>query len=121
MQLEELKDAIVTAIDDMKGEEIAILDVRGMTDITDYMIIANGNSDRHVRAIADKLVGTLRDRGLKPSGVEGEQTGEWILVDYGDIVVHVMRPQTRSFYDLEKLWSKDVEELVRLNREKSAE
>lgn len=92
-------------IADSKGEESTVLDVRGLTDITDYMIIVSGTSTRHVRSIADKLLERMRTWGLRPLGLEGERLGEWVLIDFGDVVVHIMRPQTRSFYSLEKLWS----------------
>lgn len=92
-------------IADSKGEEPAVLDVRRLTDITDYMIIVSGTSTRHVRSIADKLLERMRTSGLRPLGLEGQQLGEWVLIDFGDVVVHIMRPQTRSFYSLEKLWN----------------
>ncbi len=121
MQSEQLRDLIVAAIDEMKGRDMRVLDVRRMTDITDFMIIVSGTSDRHVRAVADKIRDTLREHGARPLGVEGERQGEWVLLDYGDVVVHVMHPHTRSFYDLERLWSEDMEHLVRLQREGRAE
>jgi ribosome-associated protein len=89
---------------DAKGLDIRVLDVRQLTDITDYMIIVNGTSTRHVQSVADKLVEGMRARGIRSLGVEGADIGEWVLVDFGDVVVHVMRPQTRQFYNLEKLW-----------------
>ncbi len=91
-------------IADSKGEDPTVLDVHELTDITDYMIIVSGTSTRHVRSIADKLVERMRERGLRPLGLEGERLGEWVLIDFGDVVVHIMRPQTRGFYSLEKLW-----------------
>ncbi len=112
-----MRDTIVTALDEAKGKDIQAFDVREMTDITDYMIVASGTSDRHVKALADQLVDAMRDKGHRPMGVEGENTAEWILIDYGDVVAHVMREQTREFYDLEGLWSERVRDLVKAQRE----
>ena len=121
MQAEELKDRVIGAIEDMKGQDVAILDVRGMTDITDSMIIASGTSNTHVKAVAEKVLEVLRREGVKPMGVEGEQQGEWVLLDFGDVVVHVMHPETRRFYELEKLWSEELEALLRSRREPAAD
>jgi len=104
MQTETLRQHIVHALEDAKGQDIRILDVRGITDFTDYMIIASGTSSRHVQTLADKVRSQLRDLGVRPVGSEGESTGDWVLIDFGDVVVHVMRPQVRDFYNLEKLW-----------------
>ena len=121
MQIEQLKDTIAAVIEDMKGVDLVSLDVRELTDIADYMLVASGTSDRHVRSIADKVVDELRDQGVRPLGVEGEQAGDWVLLDYGDVVVHVMRQPTRDFYELEKLWAKDLAGLVRRNRESNGD
>lgn len=121
MQAEELRDRVIHVIEDMKGQDIEALDVRGMTDITDSMIIASGTSNRHVKAVADRVVEVLRDSGVKPLGVEGEQQGEWILLDFGDVVVHVMHPDSRRFYELEKLWNKELETLLQSRREPVAD
>lgn len=108
-----IQNVVVSALEDAKGQEIIVLDVRKLTPITDYMAIATGTSDRHVRAMAKKTVQALVEHGVKPSGVEGEQGGEWILIDAGVIVVHIMDRKSREFYELEKLWSADVETAVR--------
>jgi ribosome-associated protein len=95
---------VTTALDDMKATNVKVLDVRGLTDIADTMIIASGNSDRHVRAIADRVVDTVKAAGLRPYGIEGARDGEWVLVDLHDVIVHVMLPRVREFYALERLW-----------------
>jgi len=96
---------IKSALEDAKMQDIAVLDVRKISDFTDYMMIATGTSNRHVQSSADKVVETLRGHGVRPVGIEGKQLGDWVLIDVGDVVVHIMREQTRDFYNLEKLWS----------------
>ncbi|MEK7717844.1 MAG: ribosome silencing factor [Pseudomonadota bacterium] len=96
---------IQNALEDAKTQNIAVLDVRKISDFTDYMVIATGTSNRHVQSSADKVVETLRGHGVRPVGIEGKQLGDWVLIDFGDVVVHIMREQTRDFYNLEKLWS----------------
>lgn len=100
-----LLNIVVSALDDLKGEDVCVLDVRRMTTVTDAMVIVSGTSTRHVRSLARHVVETAKARDFKPLGVEGERYGEWILVDLGDVVVHIMLPQVRAFYNLEKLWS----------------
>lgn len=114
-----LKDLIVEALDDQKALDISVLDVKGLTDITDYMVIATGTSDRHVRAVAENVMEKTREHGEKPIGHEGEDDGEWVLVDFADVIVHVMRLQARELYDLETLWSKKIEKLVEKQRNES--
>jgi ribosome-associated protein len=96
---------IQNALEDAKTQNIAVLDVRKISDFTDYMVIATGTSNRHVQSSADKVVETLRGHGARRVGIEGQQLGDWVLIDFGDVVVHIMREQTRDFYNLEKLWS----------------
>jgi ribosome-associated protein len=108
MKPEKLRDLVVEALEDMKGVDIRVLDVRGMTAITDFMVVVSGTSDRHVKSLARNALDVVREQKVKPLGVEGEQSGEWVLVDLGDVVLHVMRPQVRDFYNLEKLWAKDL-------------
>ena len=105
MQGQTLHTFIVDKIDDLKGRDIVVLDVRGKSSITDCMIICSGNSNRHVCSIADHVAEELRHAGLQPLGIEGEAEGEWVLVDMGDVIVHVMQDDTRAPYQLEKLWS----------------
>lgn len=95
---------VESALDEMKAVNVKRLDVQGLTDITDTMIIASGNSDRHVRSIADRIVERAKNAGFRPMGVEGGRDGEWVLVDLQDVIVHVMLPRVREFYRLESLW-----------------
>jgi len=99
-----LQQAVTTALDDMKAVNVRVLDVRGLTDIADTMVIASGNSDRHVRSIAERIVERAKAAGFRPLGTEGERDGEWVLVDLQDVLVHVMLPRVREFYGLERLW-----------------
>jgi ribosome-associated protein len=108
MVTEELKKLVINALEDLKAERIVELDVRDKTDVTDYIIVASGNSSRHVKAIANNVVIEAKKAGQAPLGVEGETDGEWMLVDLADVVVHVMQPQARQFYDLESLWQVDL-------------
>ena len=105
MKPEELKQLAVDALDDLKGINIVSMDVSELTDVMDYLVIATGSSNRHVKSLASNVSVEIKKRGLMPLGIEGEQGGEWVLVDLGDVVVHVMLPDTRDLYDLERLWS----------------
>ncbi len=105
MELEQLKQLVLDALDDMKAKDVQVLDVRGKTAITDLMIIASGTSERHVKAIAETVAFRAKEGGEPPLGSEGLSEGEWALVDLNIIVVHVMLPKVRDFYALERLWS----------------
>ena len=105
MQSDELLKLAQTSLEDMKARDLRVLDVRGLTSVTDYLLIASGTSDRHVRSMAQALVESAKQAGLSPLGVEGQESGEWVLVDLVDVVVHVMQPRTREFYKLEDLWA----------------
>lgn len=104
MESDSLRDLVTSALDDMKALNVRVLDVRTLTSVTDYMVVASGTSSRHVKSIADNVVTKAKEAGLAPLGVEGEQAAEWVLVDLGDLVVHVMLPKVREFYQLERLW-----------------
>ena len=99
-----LQAVVLEALGDMKALEIKILDVRGLTDIADTMIIASGTSDRHVRSVAQRVVEKTKAAGFRPHGVEGQQDSDWVLIDLHEMIVHVMLPRVREFYGLEKLW-----------------
>ncbi|MBI3773845.1 MAG: ribosome silencing factor [Gammaproteobacteria bacterium] len=109
---EKIKDIVVAALEDVKAVDIKVVDVRGKTGVTDFMVIASGNSDRHVKALSDNVIEQAKKNGQPPFGVEGEQAGEWVLVDLVDVVVHVMLPRARDFYQLEKLWAPGVDRAV---------
>ena len=103
-RIRSLVQVVEGALDEMKAVNVRVLDVHKLTDIADTMIIASGNSDRHVRSIADRIVEHAKKGGFRPMGVEGERDGEWVLVDLQDIIVHIMLPRVREFYRLESLW-----------------
>ena len=103
------KEFIVDILEDNKAENIVLINVKNKTSITDIMVIVSGRSIRHVKSIADNLIKTLKKNKIKPLGIEGYTKSEWILLDYGDLIVHVMHPDTRDFYSLEKLWDENIE------------
>ncbi len=103
----ELRDHILACLEDAKAEDTVVIDIKGRSSVGDYMIITSGRSQRHVGAIADQLQKKLKDGGLVNARVEGQENCDWVLVDAGDIIVHVFRPEVRDFYNLEKLWSED--------------
>jgi len=101
---EDLKDLIETSLDSDKAEDIATIDLRGKTTIADYMIVANGRSSRQVSALANKLLDRLREKGVKSIRVEGLAQGDWVVIDAGDVVIHLFRQEVRDFYNIEKIW-----------------
>ena len=103
--LQTMKSLVIDALEDMKAKDIVCLDVKPLTSVADFLVVASGTSNRHVKAIADNVRDKMKQRDIKPLGIEGEDAAEWVLVDLGDIIVHIMLPDTRRFYDLEKLWS----------------
>lgn len=104
MQGKELKDFIVEQLEEIKAKDITVLEISEKSTIADYMVICSGTSNRHVKSIAVLLIKELKARNLQPLGVEGEDVAEWVLVDSGDVIVHVMQPTIRDYYQLEKLW-----------------
>jgi len=111
MEVNALKALVTDALDDLKAVNTVTLDVTGLTDVTDCLVIASGTSNRHVKSLANNVVVEAKKAGIPPLGVEGDDVGEWVLVDFGDVVLHVMLPATRDFYDLERLWvSTDAEQ-----------
>jgi ribosome-associated protein len=102
--LEKIKLAVVDAIEDIKGFDISVMDVREMTSLASYMIVASASSSRQTKAIANNVLEKLKELGVQSRGTEGEREGEWVLVDLGDIIVHIMLPTTRAYYNLEQLW-----------------
>ncbi len=102
--LEKIKLAVVDAIEDIKGFDISVMDVREMTSLASYMILASASSSRQTKAIANNVLEKLKELGVNARGTEGEREGEWVLVDLGDIIVHIMLPTTRAYYNLEQLW-----------------
>lgn len=105
MNSEQLTTLVVDALDDVKAQDIVKLDVRDMTTVTDYMVVASGTSNRHVQALVENVANKASEAGHRPIGIEGESGGEWVLLDLQDTLVHVMLPKVREFYNLEKLWS----------------
>jgi len=105
IEVEALKKVALEALQTLKAVDVVDINVRDMTSVTDYMLIASGTSSRHVKSIADAVIVACKKSGATPLGVEGEREGEWVLVDLGDVVIHVMRPAVREFYGLEKIWA----------------
>lgn len=105
MKSVELVELVKNALDDMKARDVVVLDVRDMTGVTDYMVVASGTSNRHVKSLANNVIDEAKQQGIKPFGTEGDNVSEWVLVDFGDVVVHAMLPEARAFYDIERLWS----------------
>lgn len=103
--MSDLNQAIINALENLKGKDIVTLDVHELTDVTDTLIIASGTSSRHTRSLAENLVEETKKAGFRALGIEGLDAGDWVLVDYGDTIVHVMQQEARDYYELEKLWS----------------
>ncbi len=110
MQTDELLKIVQETLVDRKGTNVKIIDVQGKTSITDYMVLATGTSDRHVKSLCDYVLEKVKDNGLIPLGIEGGSGSDWVLLDLGDVILHVMTAQTREFYQLEKLWQADFSE-----------
>ena len=106
MNSEALTDLVIDALDDVKAKDIVRIDVRDLTTVTDFMVVASGTSNRHVKALVDNVAEKAKEAGCRPIGIEGEEGGEWVLLDLQDALVHVMLPKVREFYNLEKLWSR---------------
>jgi ribosome-associated protein len=105
VQTNELIAFILDKIDDMKAKDIVSLDVRNTSNVAEYMVVCSGTSNRHTRSVVDHLHKEAKKAGICVLGIEGEKSGEWVLIDLGDVVVHVMQEETRQFYQLEKLWA----------------
>lgn len=121
MQSEELVKLAISALEEIKAQDITTIDVRGKTSITDFMLIASGTSSRHVKSLVDNVLEKVKEQGVRPIGTEGMDTGEWALLDLGDIVVHVMLPTARQFYDLERLWQGAEQSRAQFSAEPGAE
>jgi len=105
-----LLDTVLSSLDDSKAEDLITLDIAGKSSLADHMVIVSGRSHRHVGAIADHLLKDLKSAGLKSATVEGQNTCDWVLIDAGDVIVHIFRPEVRGFYNLEKMWAPDTDE-----------
>jgi ribosome-associated protein len=110
MQTEEIKKLVINALEDLKAKDITVIDVKGRSSVTDYMILATGTSKKHAQAVCDNASTEAKAQGLKPLGAEGRDSSDWMLLDLGDVIVHVMTEQARHFYDLERLWGEPSEE-----------
>jgi ribosome-associated protein len=108
MKVEDLTQLVFDALDDLKAVDVRLLDVREKTNVTDVMVIATGTSARHAKSLADNVVTRAKEAGMRPMGIEGEDVGEWVLVDLGDVVAHVMQAEVRELYQLEKLWETET-------------
>lgn len=118
MQVEELRDLVVAALEDMKANDITVLDVRGRTAITDFFVIASGTSERHVKSTAEAVAFKAKQAGEQAIGQEGLQEGEWALIDLNGVVVHVMQARVRDYYQIEKLWELDPAAAEKLSKER---
>lgn len=114
---EDLKNLIIEQILEKKGENIVVLDLRGITSITDFFVICSGTVEQHIKAIKDNIVEKLEQKGIKYWHIEGELANTWVLIDYVDVVVHIFHPLTRDYYKLEKLWSDAKQEIIKTDYE----
>ncbi len=103
-----IREVVTEALDDMKAQNVTVLEVAALTSIMDVMVLASGTSDRHVKSLAQKVIDASKEAGIRPLGIEGLDEGQWVLVDLGDLVLHVMLPRVRDLYQLEKLWDMDA-------------
>jgi ribosome-associated protein len=110
MQTEEIKKLVINALENMQAKDITVIDVKGRSSVTDYMILATGTSKKHAQAVCDNASTDAKANGLKPLGAEGRDSSDWMLLDLGDVIVHVMTEQARHFYDLERLWGEPTTE-----------
>ncbi len=108
--VQQLHQLVLSTLEELKAVDIKSVDVTGLSPLTDHFVVASGNSTRHVKSMADKLVQAAKAQGVQPLGVEGEREAQWILVDLNDIIVHLMLPQARAFYNIEKLWEASSEQ-----------
>jgi ribosome-associated protein len=109
LSFEQLKNLVTSALEDFKAIDIHEIDVSGQNPLTDLFVVASGNSTRHIKSMAENLIFKAKSAGCPPLGVEGDRDSEWVLVDLNDVIVHLMLPQTRAFYNLEKLWEASSE------------
>ena len=100
-----LSDFVQSILDENSAQDVIEIDINGKSSVADYMLVASGRSNRHVNALADYVIRALKEQGFKSLGIEGRETGDWILVDVGDVILHIFRPEVRLFYNLEKIWS----------------
>ena len=105
-----LTDLVLDALDDLKAVDPVVIDVKALSSVMDFLVIASGTSTRHVKSLADNVIMRAKSHENRPLGIEGQAVGDWVLVDFGDVVVHVMQPATRSFYDLERLWTAPIQD-----------
>lgn len=110
MNLDDLKALAVNAVEDLKAFDVNVVDIKGRSSVTDVLLFASGRSDRQVKSIANNVISEAKKAGIQPLGVEGLDTGDWVLVDLGDLVVHVMLPQVRDYYGIERIWEVDDSE-----------
>lgn len=105
MTIDAMQKLVINALEDLKAQDIVCLDVAEISSVMDKVVIASGTSSRHAKSVANSVVMSAKEAGIQPLGIEGQQNGEWVLIDLGDIVVHVMQAEAREFYQLEKLWA----------------